>query len=73
MDNFDKSICFDAGRTKEECDNLIDAINHNCDNINFDRIPLMYTYNNYMNTWELYTTTQYVKALEYCLKDMYWN
>lgn len=71
---FDKSVCF-------ECDplmftsvsDMIDTINQNCDAIYFDRIPMMYEFNHDTKRWEVYTTKEYQKALEFCLKDMYWS
>lgn len=70
---FDKSICFNAGKTYKECSDLINAINHNCDIICFDKIPMMFEYNTFEGVFEIFTTKEYQKALEYCLKDMYWN
>lgn len=70
---FDKSLGFQVGKTYKECQELVEAINHNCDCIYFDRIPLLIEFNVHENQWELFTYKEYQKALEFCLKDMYWN
>ena len=44
-----------------------------CDAISFDRISMMYYFNHNTNRWNVYTTKEYQKALEFCLKDMYFG
>ena len=71
---FDESVCFVMDKNMfSDVGDMIKCINQNCDSIYFDRIPLMSHYNHDIENWEIYTTKEYVKALEYCLKDMYWG
>lgn len=71
---FDKSVCFECDpKLFSSINDMIDTINHNCDAIYFDRIPMMYTFNHFNKRWEVYTTKEYQKALEFCLKDIYWG
>lgn len=70
---FDKSLGFIAGKTYKECSELVNAINNNCDCIYFDRIPMLIEFNHNENQYEIYTYKEYQKALEFCLKDMYWS
>lgn len=73
LTDFNNNVVFDAGKTLQEVNELIRCINHNCDNIYFDLIPIKIEYNHNMSCYEICTTYEYTRALEYCLKDMYHN
>jgi hypothetical protein len=57
---FDKSVCFGCDtKMFTNINDMIDAINRNCDAIYFDRIPMMYEFNHITKHWEVYTTKEY--------------